>query len=191
MKNTVIALGLAAIVPFAASAADGRLSYNYVEGGYVATDSKGGDADGFGIKGSFAVHPNYHVFADYTGQETDLGKVDVDQWRIGAGYNRGINSTTDLVARAAYQKFDPQYGYDFNGVSAEVGLRSQLHPVVEGYAFAGYEDYSKKHGINPDGEFYGRVGAVANINANWGVTGEVKLAKAGAREWFVGPRFSW
>jgi hypothetical protein len=63
--------------------------------------------------------------------------------------------------------------------------------VVEGYAFAGYEDYSKKHGINPDGEFYGRVGAVANINANWGVTGEVKLAKAGAREWFVGPRFSW
>jgi hypothetical protein len=23
------------------------------------------------------------------------------------------------------------------------------------------------------------------------VTGEVKLAKAGAREWFVGPRFSW
>jgi hypothetical protein len=120
MKNTVIALGLAAIVPFAASAADGRLSYNYVEGGYVATDSKGGDADGFGIKGSLAVHPNYHVFADYTGQETDLGKVDVDQWRIGAGYNRGISQNTDLVARAAYQKFDPQYGYDFNGVSAEV-----------------------------------------------------------------------
>ena len=190
MMRALLALGLVAAVPFAASAADG-LNYNYVQGGYVATDSKGGDADGFGLKGSVAVHPNYHLFAEYSNQETDFGNVDVDQWRIGAGYNRAIADTTDLVARAAYQKFDPQYGSAFNGYSAEVGVRSQLTPVVEGYALAGYEDYSKKNGFNPDGEFYGRLGAMASINANWGVTGEVKLGKAGAREWFVGPRLSW
>ena len=49
----------------------------------------------------------------------------------------------------------------------------------------------KKNGIDPDGEFYGRVGAAAKFNANWGVSGEVKLAKGGDREWFVGPRFTW
>ena len=43
----------------------------------------------------------------------------------------------------------------------------------------------------PDGEFYGRVGATAKFNQNWGLSGEVKLAKAGDREWFVGPRFTW
>ena len=190
MKRALLALGLGAAAPFAASAADG-LDYNYVQGGYVATDSKGGDADGFALKGSVAIHPNYHLFADYSNQETDLGKVDVDQWRIGAGYNREIAPSTNLVARAAYERFDPQYGPTFNGYSAEVGVRSRLAPAVEGYAMAGYEDFSKKAGFNPEGEFYGRLGAVAHINTNWGVAGEVKLAKAGAREWFIGPRLSW
>ena len=46
MKTSLIALGLLAALPFAASATDG-LSYNYVEGGYVNTDAKGGDADGW------------------------------------------------------------------------------------------------------------------------------------------------
>lgn len=89
IKNSLLALGLLAALPFAASAADG-LSYNYVEGGYVNTDAKGGDADGWGVKGSVAVHPNFHIFGDYSKQETDTFKNDVDQWRIGAGYNYGI-----------------------------------------------------------------------------------------------------
>ncbi len=188
--NSLLALGLLAALPFAASAADG-LSYNYVEGGYVNTDAKGGDADGWGVKGSVAVHPNFSVFADYSKQETDTFKNDVDQWRIGAGYNYGIAPNTDLVARVAYQKFDLEHGLDFNGYSTEVGLRTAFNPYLEGYALAGYEDYSKKHGVNPDGEFYGRVGATAKFTPNWGLSGEVKLAKAGDREWFVGPRFTW
>ncbi|HAI45793.1 MAG TPA: Ax21 family protein, partial [Stenotrophomonas sp.] len=40
MKTSLLALGLLAALPFAASATDG-LSYNYVEGGYVNTDAKG------------------------------------------------------------------------------------------------------------------------------------------------------
>ena len=190
MKTSLIALGLLAALPFAASAADG-LSYNYVEGGYVNTDAKGGDADGFGVKGSVAVAPNFHVFGDYNQQETNAGKVDVDQWRLGVGYNHTIAPNTDLLARAAYQKLDPDLGLDFNGYSAEVGVRKAFTPMFEGYALAGYEDFTKKHGLNPDGEFYGRVGGLAKFTANCGVTGEVKLAKGGDKEWFVGPRFSW
>ncbi|KIP82595.1 Ax21 family protein [Stenotrophomonas sp. Betaine-02u-21] len=189
-KISLLALGLVVAMPFAASAADG-LSYNYVEGGYVNTDARGGDADGWGVKGSVAVHPNFHIFGDYTAQETERSNADVDQWRLGVGYNYGIAPTTDLVARVAYQKFDPKRGLDFNGYSTEVGVRTAFTPMIEGYALAGYEDFSEKHGINPDGEFYGRVGATAKFNQNWGLSGEVKLAKAGDREWFVGPRFTW
>ncbi|MGE8213413.1 MULTISPECIES: Ax21 family protein [unclassified Stenotrophomonas] len=190
MKTSLIALGLLAALPFAASAADG-LSYNYVEGGYVNTDAKGGDADGWAVKGSVAVHPNFHVFGEYNAQETDTFKADVDQWRLGVGYNYTVAPNTDLLARAAYQRLDLEYGPKFNGYSAEVGVRTAFTPNFEGYALAGYEDFSKKRGYNPDGEFYGRVGATGKFNANWGLTGEVKLAKAGDKEWFVGPRFTW
>ena len=190
MKTSLLALGLIAALPFAASAADG-LSYNYVEGGYVNTDTKGGSADGWAVKGSAAIAPNFHVFGDYNSQETDRGNVDVDQWRVGLGYNYGIAPTTDLVARVAYQKFDPKEGLDFNGYATEVGVRTAFTPMIEGYAMAGYEDFSKKHGINPDGEFYGLVGAQAKFNQSWGLSGQVKLAKGGDKEWFVGPRFTW
>ena len=98
---------------------------------------------------------------------------------------------TDLLARAAYQKLDLEYGPKFSGYSAEVGVRTAFTQNIEGYALAGYENYSKKRGYDPDGEFYGRVGATAKFNPNWGLTGEVKLAKAGDKEWFVGPRFTW
>lgn len=92
IKNSLLALGLLAALPFAASAADG-LSYNYVEGGYVNTDAKGGDADGWGVKGSVAVHPNFHVFGDYSKQETDTFKNDVAQWRIGAATTTASHRT--------------------------------------------------------------------------------------------------
>ena len=190
MKTSLITLGLLAALPFAASATDG-LSYNHVEGGYVNTDAKGGDADGWAVKGSAAVHPNFHVFGSYSTQETNANNIDVDQWRLGVGYNRGVARNTDLLARVAYQRFDRQHLPTYNGYSAEVGVRTAFTPMIEGYALAGYEDYSKKAGYNPDGEFYGRVGALAKFNANWGVNGEVKLAKGGDREWFVGPRFTW
>ena len=190
MKTSLIALGLLAALPFAASATDG-LSYNYVEGGYVNTDAKGGDADGWAVKGSAAVHPNFHVFGSYSTQETNANNIDVDQWRLGVGYNRGVARNTDLLARVAYQKFDPQYGSAFNGYSTEVGVRTAFTPMIEGYALAGYEDYSKKHGINPDGQFYGRLGGQVKLNQNWGINGDIKMDRHGDKEWSVGPRFSW
>lgn len=190
MKKTVLALTLLTALPFAASAAEG-VSYNYVEGGYVYTDSKGGDADGWGVKGSVAVAPNFHVFGDYTNQDTKKGNVGVDQWRVGVGYNHEIATRVDLLTRIAYQKFDAGRRADWNGYSAEVGVQTAFNDIFGGYALAGYEDYSRRHGVNPDGEFYGRLGVQAKFTPNWAVSGEVKLGKAGAREWFIGPRFTW
>ena len=85
----------------------------------------------------------------------------------------------------AYEKFDAGRLSDYTGWSAEVGVRGALHPNFEGYVMAGYED-----GDQYDGEFYGRLGAQAKFNQNWGVSGDVKFVD-GDTQWFVGPRFSW
>src|SRR3970040_870832 len=112
MKRSLIALTLLAALPFAASAADG-ISYTYVEGGYIATDTDSGDADGFAINGSGAIAPNFHLFGGYSGQKTDdvtvgglrFDGVDVDQWRAGIGYNHEISPRAHLVTRVAYDRF--------------------------------------------------------------------------------------
>ncbi len=205
MKKSLLALSLLAALPFAASAAEG-ISYNFVEGGYVATnlDNDNGDidADGWGVNASVALHPNFHVFGGLNGQQTDdfgfLGtrvETDVNQWRAGVGYNVEIAPKVDLVARAAYEKFEVDdvtvngQQFDINdgddGYSAEVGVRGALATNFEGYATAGYEDF----GDGAD-DFYGRVGAQIKFNPTWGLSGDVKVSD-GDTQYFVGPRITW
>lgn len=185
MKRTLLALTLLAALPFAASAAEG-LSYNYVQGGYVATNGDGNaDADGFGVDGSIAVHPNFHLFGGYNTQEIDNTNVDIDQWHLGAGYNQNISENADLVTRIAYQNLDAGSGLKFDGYSAEVGVRGKMGEKFEAYAMAGYEDYEQF-----DGDFYGRLGGQVKFNDNWGLSGDVKFAD-GDTHWFVGPRVTW
>jgi Ax21 family sulfation-dependent quorum factor len=186
MKRSLLALTLLAALPFAASAAEG-VSYSFVEGGYVQTDlgDTGTDAEGFSIRGSGALTPNFHLFGDYAKQEVDDSDFDFDQWRLGVGYNQEINPRVDLLTRVAYEKFDAGAGIDFDGYSVEAGVRGALTPMLEGYALAGYED-----GDELDGDFYGRVGAQVKFNQTWGVNGEVKFAD-GDRQYFIGPRISF
>lgn len=207
MKRSLLALSLLAAIPAlgfstAAFAADG-ISYNYGEVGYAASqlDNNNVDADGWAARGSVAVHPNFHLFGDYSGQKSDdfsLGgtnvDVDVDQWRAGVGYNHAIAKNVDLVANVAYQKVDVDdvtvNGASFDGgsedgYSTEVGVRGAMAEKFEGYAMAGYEDF----GGDAD-DFYGRVGAQVKFTPNWGVSGDVKFAD-GDTQYFVGPRYTW
>lgn len=190
MNKSVIALALlAAAVPFAAAAqsAPGALNYNYVEAGYMATKGDGSvKADGWGVNASAALTANVHLFGGYDTQKIDKSPVDVGHWRIGAGYNHALSPRTDLVSRAAYERYNISHGGDkVDGYSVEVGARSLLVDNLEGYAFAGYED-----GRDFKGDFYGRLGANYRFSPNWSVTGNVKFAD-GAHQWFVGPRLSW
>ncbi|WP_374012811.1 Ax21 family protein [Pseudoxanthomonas koreensis] len=185
MKNkNILALALLAALPFAASAADG-MSYNYIQGGYAATNTDGNDADGWGADGSVAIAPNFHLFGGYTSQEIDHTSIDFDQYRLGVGYNREIAPRADLVTRVAYEKFDAGSGFDYDGWSAEVGVRGALASNFEGYVMAGYED-----GDAYDGEFYGRLGAQVKFSPSWGVSGDVKFVD-GDTQWLVGPRYTW
>ncbi|MCM2337881.1 MAG: Ax21 family protein [Lysobacter sp.] len=184
MKRSLLALTLLAALPFAASAADG-VSYTYVEGGYTATNTDAGDADGWAIKGSGAVAPNFHIFGEFDKQEIENTNFDVDHYRVGVGYNRDITANTDLLTRVAYEKYDAGQGIDFDGYSVEAGVRSALAPNFEGYALAGYED-----GDSYDGEFYGRLGGQVKFNQQWGLSGDVKFID-GDTQYFVGPRVSF
>ncbi|MDH5823313.1 Ax21 family protein [Luteimonas sp. RD2P54] len=196
MKRSLLALTLAAALPFAAAHAAEGISYNYVEGGYSATNGDGdADADGFGANASFAFHPNFHVFGGYLNQEIDDTDRDFDQFRVGVGYNHEISPRADLVTRIAYEKVDAGRDLlgnriDPDGYSAEVGVRGALTTNFEGYAMAGYEDYGSDDGFDYEGDFYGRLGAQLKFNPNWGVSGDVKFAD-GDTQWFVGPRFTW
>jgi Ax21 family sulfation-dependent quorum factor len=193
MKKSLLALSLLVALPFAASAAEG-VSYNYVEGGYIKSDISGPDADGWAFKGSVAIHPNFHVFADYSSQEVDDINIDFDQWRVGVGYNHELSQRVDLLTRVAYEKYrtdsfsigDVRFpSSSDDGYSVEVGVNSALTNQLNGYVLAGYED-----GDNYDGEFYGRVGAQVKFTPNWSASADVKLVDGDA-QWFVGPRFSW
>lgn len=195
MKRSLLALTLLATLPAlalsaTASAAEG-LSYNYIEGGYSATNGDGNiDADGFGANASVAVHPNFHLFGGINQQEVDDVNVDIDRWRVGAGYNLEVSPKVDLIARAAYENVEIA-SFDLDGYSAEVGVRSPLTANLEGYATVGYEDFGNDDGFGEiDGDFYGRLGAQVKFNSNWGISGDVKFAD-GDTEWFIGPRFTW
>jgi len=184
MKNSLLAIGLLAVLPFAASAAE-NINYNYVEGDYVATDSDT-NADGWGLKGSAALTQNFHIFGDYSNQDIKNSSASFDQWRVGVGYNRQVSQHADLVTRVAYEKFDAGDGLDADGYSVEAGVRGALTQRLEGYALAGWED-----GDAYDGDFYGRLGAQVKFNPNWGVSADVKFVEGDDTQWFVGPRFSW
>lgn len=192
--RSVLALGLLAALPFAATAAEG-VSYSYVEGGYAATNTDAGDADGFAVGGSGAVAPNFHLFGNYSKQEIEDTNIDFDQWRLGVGYNHELNPQVDLVTRVAYEKFDAgddAFGNDLDadGYSVEAGVRGALTPNFEGYAMAGFEDGETIGGGDRDGEFYGRVGAQVKFNPTWGIGGDVKFID-GDTQVFVGPRMSF
>lgn len=216
MKRALLALTLAAALPFTASAAEG-ISYNYVEAGYAKFDAKNkfADSDGWTIAGSYAFHPNFHVFGSYSQQETDsknlniggnvfrIPSTDVDRFNVGVGYNHELSSRVDLVTRIAYEQnkydFDNALGggsQKFKGGFVEAGVRGSLAPNWEGYAFAGYQDFDNTRDFGDlakqyDGKFYGRVGTQVKFNQSWGITADAKFVDGGHKEFFIGPRFSF
>ena len=95
MKKSLLALTLLVAAPFAASAAEG-VSYNYVEGGYAATNTDGADADGWGLNGSVAIAPNFHLFGGYSNQEIDDTSIDLNLF---AGLARAQQAPPGWAAR--------------------------------------------------------------------------------------------
>lgn len=195
MQRSWFALVLLATLPFAASAKDSDLSYSYIEGGYVHSDT-GRDADGWAINGSWAMNENFHVFGSYAEHNIAVSNVysnlETTQWSLGAGYRHGLTDNVDFVGRLAWTMADSDYtsygrqlSNDSNGASIEGGVRAAMGKHFEGYALGGYGDVAYGNG-----EFYTRFGAQAKFGSGMGLAGDVKFI-GGDTQWFVGPRFSW
>ncbi len=186
MKVTLIALALAAALPFAANADE--LSYNYLEAGYSWSDTFP-NPEGPTLNGSYAINDNFHVFGGYSKLDINFTPVDLDLWNIGLGYRYGLNANTDLLVRGTYEKanFDRGVG-DLDIWRAETGVRSALvADRLEGWALVGYED---TEGSNGDA-FYGKLGVQVKLNSSWGLVGEAKFIEGGDRQYFIGPRLSF
>jgi len=182
MKRSLIALALATLIPLSAQA-DDKLSYTYVEGGYVNVD---GDADGYGVRGSFEFgDSNFYGFGAYSSVEIDNTSIDVDSTQIGVGYAHGLTNNADLISELSWVNTDVDGFGDADGYRASVGIRGSFSDNFEGLVKANWTD-----GSDIDGDFSGTIGAQYKFTKIWGVTGEIEFADGG-ETYMVGLRASF
>lgn len=170
MKRSLFALALVAILPLSAQA-DDKLSYSFVEADYVNVD---GDADGFGLRGSFEFgESNFYGFGGYSQVEIDDSSFDIDQFDLGLGYAHNLSDNADLISEVSYINADAG-GFDVDGYRASVGVRGSFTPNFEGTIKANYVD-----GSDFEGDFSGTVGAQYKFTQTWGVVGEAEFGDGG------------
>ena len=186
MKRSLIALSLAALLPLSAQA-DDKLSYTYVEGGYINIDADGGvGADGFGVRGSFEFGDSgFYGFGHYNQVEIDDINVDLDNTEIGLGYAHGISNNADLISELAWNNVDVDGAGSIDGYRASVGVRGSFSENFEGLIKANYLD-----GDNADGDFTATLGAQYKFTQTWGITGEVEFGDGG-ETYMIGLRASF
>ena len=139
MKPILFLAGLAAL-PLAANAAD--FDYTYVEGNYVTGDAGPGNADGLGVKGSYALNGKANLVADYTTQDFGSG-VDASTFDIGAGAHWGIKADLDFVGEATWvrAKTSTPFGSaSDNGLGLAAGLRFRPKAKLELQGMVHYVD---------------------------------------------------
>jgi hypothetical protein len=140
------ALLVVSVLVFSAASYAEDFDYSYVDLSYgmLEIDDIDVDGDGFGLGGSFAINPDFHVFAGYQSAGLDFG-VDVTTFGAGIGYNTELSPTVDAVARLSYQYAEVDasgFGSaDDSGFGFSVGLRVAASDVVELNAGIEYVDF--------------------------------------------------
>jgi long-subunit fatty acid transport protein len=132
---------------FSASAGAQGFDYNHLQLGYgtINLDDIDVDGDGFGLSGSYAINPDWHVFAGYEDAGLDFG-VDVTSFGAGVGYNTELSPAVDMFARLSYQYVELDAGafgsVDDNGIGFGVGMRFAASDQLEIDAGIDYVDLS-------------------------------------------------
>jgi len=126
---------LAAALPLASHA--DVMDYSYVELGYVDTslDTSGDDVDGngFALRGSLAVNPNFFVFAGYQDLDFDFD-VDASLLEVGGGGRWPLSDKIDLVGRVGIVKAEidvGQFDDDDDGFLLGARVRGVVAPKFE------------------------------------------------------------
>ena len=192
MKRALLALALAAALPFSAQAADGdpALSYSYIEGTYQSADFLDESWDGFGLAGSVAFGSNWYGSASYS--QVDYSSIDLDRSTINLGWHTAISDKADFIAELGYVSYGVDAGTlgsdDANGYRAAIGLRGLMGPKFEGSIKASYEDVDGSNNVGLG------VGGVFHINQTWGITGSYERQEVdgeGLNTWGLGVRASF
>lgn len=143
MRSSLVLLVLA----FSVSANAEGFDYNYLQLEYsnLEIDDINGDGDGIGLSGSFAINPDWHVFAGYQSVGLDFGR-DVNAFNAGIGYNTEMSPTVDAFARFSYEyiELDTPAGFgssDDNGYGFGVGMRFAASEELEIDASIDYVDF--------------------------------------------------
>lgn len=163
-------LALALSAP--AQAAEPR--YTYAEVGYLNADFDDidEDGDGFGIGGSFAVHPNVHLVADY--QDIDLdGNADANALSLGVGGNYALRPGLDLVGRLRWINQEIEVGpfdEDEDGYGVEAGLRTMINAQLELNGFVKYVD------IDDEDDTSLVIGALYDVVPNLALGGDIEFS---------------
>lgn len=121
---------LAAALPLASHA--DVMDYSYAELGYVDTKLDGDgfdvDGDGFALRGSLAVHPNFFVFAAYQDLSFDFN-VDSSLLEVGGGGHWPLSDKVDLIGKVGIVKADVDLG-PFNDDDDGLLLGARVRGVV-------------------------------------------------------------
>jgi Ax21 family sulfation-dependent quorum factor len=178
MKRSLLALVMLAALPLTAQAA--QPNYNYLEADYVSINIQDVDdmdnAEGFGLRGSWAMTDSFYLFGSYLSGSTEISEVDVDvdQSQLGVGFRHGVTETTDFIAELSWlnQSIDVEGlgEEDGNGGRLSAGFRHSFDPKFDGFVKANYTD-----GNDFDGDFSGTVGAFVKFNETWGITAEAEV----------------
>jgi len=185
MKRSLIALALVALLPLSAHA-DDKLSYTFVEGDYISTNSDGGlDGNGFGLRGSYEFGDSgFFGFGGYSQVDIDSTNISADTTDFGLGYAHSISDNADLVAEIAHSRSDLDI-VKIDGFRTSVGVRGSFSDNLEGSLKANYYD-----GSDFNGDFSGTVGMQYKFTQTWGVTGDAEFGDNG-ETYTVGLRASF
>ena len=127
---------LAAALPLASHA--DVMDYSYAELGYIDGELDAGgdvdvDGDGFALRGSLEVHPNFFVFAGYQDLDFDFN-VDVSLLEVGGGGHWPLTDKIDLVGKLGIAKAEIDVGSfdaDDDGFLLGARVRGAVAPKFE------------------------------------------------------------
>jgi opacity protein-like surface antigen len=137
------ALFTTATAPTAVEADRPGFSYTYVELNYTRfdPDSANEHLDGLELTGSLGLPLGFFV------QATDAqlnGDVDLNQYRVGAGWHFALGSTIDAYGLLSYSGQNFNNGVpDEDGIIGDLGVKFAVTPKIELNGYGEWADVSK------------------------------------------------
>jgi hypothetical protein len=181
-----VALGTLAVLAVGAQAASAEgFNYNFVEGGYAFGDIESVDLSGFGVKGSWAVTPNIHVFGGYQTLNLDGVSSDLNTLNLGVGYNWSLNDSWDLIGAASYEH--AKLGTSDSGYGLAVNVRGRIGEAFEVDAGVKYADIGSSSTTYTVGGRYNFTPAFA-VGAAYN---RLDLNNATGNTWGINLRYSF